>query len=202
MNDHAKFETTLEETDLSQIEFIKELKSGSEKAFGRLIEENQKKVYRIALSFVKNPTDAEDIAQEVFIRVYTSIGNFKGNSSLSTWIYKITYNLSLDFLKRNNKKLKTTKTLDDPEDVEIITLSGEKFIPEQELEEKELKADLKKALSELPDDQRQLIELKDVHGFSYEEIIEITGLKDGTMKSRLNRARASLRKSLQSKWNF
>ena len=107
MNDHAKFETTLEETDLSQIEFIKELKSGSEKAFGRLIEENQKKVYRIALSFVKNPTDAEDIAQEVFIRVYTSIGNFKGNSSLSTWIYKITYNLSLDFLKRNNKKLKT-----------------------------------------------------------------------------------------------
>lgn len=202
MNDHAKIETTLEETDVSQAEFIKELKSGSEAAFGRLIEENQKKVYRIALSFVKNPTDAEDIAQEVFIRVYTSIGSFKGNSSLSTWIYKITYNLSLDFLKRNNRKLKTTKTLDDPEDTEIITLAGEKFIPEKEYEDKALKEDLAKALRELPDDQRQLIELKDVHGFSYEEIMEMTGLKDGTMKSRLNRARASLRKSLQSKWNF
>lgn len=202
MNDHAKIETTLEETDVSQAEFIKELKAGSEAAFGRLIEENQKKVYRIALSFVKNPTDAEDIAQEVFIRIYTSIGSFKGNSSLSTWIYKITYNLSLDFLKRNNRKLKTTKTLDDPEDTEIITLAGEKFIPEKEYEDKELKEDLKKALNELPDDQRQLIELKDVHGFSYEEIMEMTGLKDGTMKSRLNRARASLRKSLQSKWNI
>ncbi len=202
MNDHAKIETTLEETDVSQAEFIKELKTGSEAAFGRLIEENQKKVYRIALSFVKNPADAEDIAQEVFIRIYTSIGSFKGNSSLETWIYKITYNLSLDFLKRNNRKLKNTKTLDDPEDTEIITLAGEKFIPEKEFEDKELKEDLKKALNELPDDQRRLIELKDIHGFSYEEIMEITGLKDGTMKSRLNRARASLRKSLQSKWNI
>lgn len=202
MNDHTKIETTLEETYAAQAEFIKELKSGSEAAFGRLIEENQKKVFRIALSFVKNPTDAEDIAQEVFIRVYTSIGSFKGNSSLATWIYKITYNLSLDFLKHNNRKLKTTKTLDDPEDNEIITLAEEKFIPEKEFEDKELKKDLAEALKTLPDDQRQLIELKDIHGFSYEEILEMTGLKDGTMKSRLNRARASLRKSLQSKWNF
>ncbi len=202
MNDHAKFETALEETDASQAQFIKELKSGSEAAFGRLIEENHKKVYRIALSFVKNPTDAEDIAQEVFIKIYTSIGSFKGNSSLSTWIYKITHNLSLDFLKRNSKKIKTTKTLDDPEDSEILSLTGEQFDPEKEFEDKALREDIMKALSTLPDDQRQLIELKDIHGFSYEEIIEITGLKDGTMKSRLNRARASLKKSLQSKWNF
>lgn len=183
-------------------EFIKELKAGKESAFNRLIEENQKKVYRIALSLVKNPTDAEDIAQETFIRVYTSIRNFKGNSSLSTWIYKIAYNLSLDFIKRNNKKLKTTKTLDDPEDTEIISLTGDNFLPEKEFENKQLKAAIDSALKELPEEQRTLIELKDIHGFSYEEITEITGLKDGTMKSRLNRARAALRKSLQSIWNF
>ena len=92
--------------------------------------------------------------------------------------------------------------MDDPEDAELLTISGEKFIPEKEFEDKQLKEDLIKALKDLPEDQRQLIELKDIHGFSYEEIIEITGLKDGTMKSRLNRARTSLRKSLQSKWNF
>ncbi len=202
MNDPTEFDISTETIPLSEQEFVKELKSGNESAFNRLIKENQTKVYRIALSVVKNQADAEDIAQEVFIRIYTSINNFKGTSSLSTWIYKITYNRALDFVKRNNRKLKTTKTLDDPEDTELLTISGEKFIPEKEFEDKQLKEDLIKALDDLPEDQRQLIELKDIHGFSYEEIMKITGLKDGTMKSRLNRARSSLRKMLQSKWNF
>lgn len=199
MSDSVEFNTTV---DIQEQEFIKELKAGSERAFSRLINENQTKVYRIALSIVKNHSDAEDIAQEVFIRIYTSISSFKGNSSLATWIYKITYNRSLDFLKKNNKKMKTTKTLDDPEDAELLTLAGEKFIPEKEFEDKQMKEDIHTALQKLPEDQRQLIELKDIHGFSYEEIMEITGLKDGTMKSRLNRARTSLRKMLQTKWNI
>ncbi len=199
MSDSVEFSTTV---DIQEQEFIKELKAGSEKAFNRLISENQTKVYRIALSIVKNHSDAEDIAQEVFIRIYTSISSFKGNSSLATWIYKITYNRSLDFLKKNNKKMKTTKTLDDPEDAELLTLAGERFIPEKEFEDKQMKEDIHTALQKLPEDQRQLIELKDIHGFSYEEILDITGLKDGTMKSRLNRARTSLRKMLQTKWNI
>ena len=199
MSDSVEFNTTV---DIQEQDFIKELKAGSERAFSRLINENQTKVYRIALSIVKNHSDAEDIAQEVFIRIYTSISSFKGNSSLATWIYKITYNRSLDFLKKNNKKMKTTKTLDDPEDAELLTLAGEKFIPEKEFEDKQMKEDIQAALQKLPEDQRQLIELKDIHGFSYEEIMEITGLKDGTMKSRLNRARTSLRKMLQTKWNI
>lgn len=199
MSDSVEFKTTV---DIQEQEFIKELKAGSEKAFSRLISENQTKVYRIALSIVKNHSDAEDIAQEVFIRIYTSISSFKGNSSLATWIYKITYNRSLDFLKKNNKKMKTTKTLDDPEDAELLTLAGERFIPEKDFEDKQMKEDIHDALKKLPEDQRQLIELKDIHGFSYEEIMEITGLKDGTMKSRLNRARTSLRKMLQTKWNI
>ncbi len=199
MSDSVEFNTTV---DIQEQEFIKELKAGSEKAFSRLISENQTKVYRIALSIVKNHSDAEDIAQEVFIRIYTSISSFKGNSSLATWIYKITYNRSLDFLKKNNKKMKTTKTLDDPEDAELLTLAGERFIPEKDFEDKQMKEDIQAALQKLPEDQRQLIELKDIHGFSYEEIMEITGLKDGTMKSRLNRARTSLRKMLQTKWNI
>ena len=92
--------------------------------------------------------------------------------------------------------------MDDPEDTEIISLTGDNFLPEKEFENKQLKAAIDSALKELPEEQRTLIELKDIHGFSYEEITEITGLKDGTMKSRLNRARAALRKSLQSIWNF
>ena len=128
MKDPTEFGISTDKIPLSEQEFVKELKSGSEAAFNRLITENQTKVYRIALSVVKNQADAEDIAQEVFIRIYTSINNFKGNSSLSTWIYKITYNRAIDFVKKNNKKIKTTKTLDDPEDAELLTISGEKFM--------------------------------------------------------------------------
>lgn len=186
----------------SEEQFIKELKAGKESAFARLIEEHKNKVYRIALSLVKNPTDAEDIAQDVFIKVYTSVSTFKGNSSLATWIYKITYNMSLDFLKSHNRRLKRFKTLDDPEDSEVLNLSDESFLPEKAFENLELKKDLAEAMAKLPEDQRQIVELKDVHGFSYEDIIEMTGTKEGTVKSRLNRARASLRKMLQSKWNI
>lgn len=200
MNSGEKFE---QKNDLiSQDEFVEELKSGSEVAFKLLINENQKKIYHIALSMVKNPTEAEDVAQDVFVKIYTSIGTFNGNSSLSTWMYKITYHMALDHLKKKNRQFKRFKTLDDPEDTEIISLSDDKFVPEREFEDKELKDDLMNALRQLPEEQRILVELKDIHGFSYEEIIEITGLKDGTMKSRLNRARISLRKKLQSKWNF
>lgn len=188
--------------DNSEEQLIKELKAGKELAFNRLIEEHKNRVYRIALSLVKNPTDAEDVAQDVFIKIYTSVSSFKGNSSLATWIYKITYNMSLDFLKSKNRRIKRFKTLDDPEDAEILSLSDDSFLPEKAYENLELKKDLDAALEQLPEDQREMVTLKDVHGFSYEEIIEMTGLKEGTMKSRLNRARASLRKMLQSKWNI
>lgn len=188
--------------DNSEEQLIKELKAGKESAFNRLIEEHKNRVYRIALSLVKNPTDAEDVAQDVFIKIYTSVSSFKGNSSLATWIYKITYNMSLDFLKSKNRRIKRFKTLDDPEDAEILSLSDDSFLPEKAYENLELKKDLDAALEQLPEDQREMVTLKDVHGFSYEEIIEMTGLKEGTMKSRLNRARASLRKMLQSKWNI
>ena len=188
--------------DNSEEQLIKELKAGKESAFNRLIEEHKNRVYRIALSLVKNPTDAEDVAQDVFIKIYTSVSSFKGNSSLATWIYKITYNMSLDFLKSKNRRIKRFKTLDDPEDAEILSLSDDSFLPEKAYENLELKKDLDAALEQLPEDQREMVTLKDVHGFSYEDIIEMTGLKEGTMKSRLNRARASLRKMLQSKWNI
>jgi RNA polymerase sigma-70 factor (ECF subfamily) len=202
MNGREDFIKGTNFADNSEEQLIKELKAGKESAFNRLIEEHKNRVYRIALSLVKNPTDAEDVAQDVFIKIYTSVSSFKGNSSLATWIYKITYNMSLDFLKSKNRRIKRFKTLDDPEDAEILSLSDDSFLPEKAYENLELKKDLDAALEQLPEDQREMVTLKDVHGFSYEEIIEMTGLKEGTMKSRLNRARASLREMLQSKWNI
>ena len=183
-------------------ENLEKLRSGDERAFEEFIRENQAKVYRVALSMVKNPQDAEDLAQETFVKVYLSLSSFNGRSEITTWVYRIVYNLSVDFLKKHGKRAKVTKTLDDPEDPELLDLSDDTFLPEEAFEKKELKKDLYDALQQLPDEQRELIELKDIHGFSYEEIAEMTSLKDGTLKSRLNRGRIALKKNLLKKWNI
>ena len=181
---------------------LEKLKSGDEQAFEAFIRENQTKLYRIALSMVRNPQDAEDIAQEASVKVYLSISSFNGQSALTTWVYRIVYNLSIDFLKKHGKRSKVTKTLDDPEDPELLDLSDDSFLPEEAFEKKQMKQDLYDALRMLPDEQRELIELKDIHGFSYEEIVEMTSLKEGTLKSRLNRGRLALKKYLSQKWNI
>lgn len=182
--------------------YLSLLKQGDERAFETLINENKNNVYRVALSVVHNPQDAEDIAQEAFVKVFLSIKSFDGRSSLSTWLYRITYNLSLDFLKKHGKKALLTKTLDDPENTELLSLADDSYIPEEVFEKKQLKQDLFEALESLPEEQRVLIEMKDVNGFSYEEILAITGLKEGTLKSRLNRGRLSMKKILNKKWNI
>ena len=117
-------------------------------------------------------------------------------------MYRIVYNLSVDFLKKHGKRAKITKTLDDPEDPELLDLSDETFIPEDAFEKKQIRQDLREALKTLPDEQRELIELKDIHGFSYEEIVSMTSLKEGTLKSRLNRGRLALKNYLSKKWNI
>lgn len=183
-------------------DFIIRLKEGDQNAFEQLVRENQNNIFKIALSLVKNVEDAEDIAQDVFIKIYNAINSFNGQSTISTWIYRITYNVSLDFLKKHGKKAKVTKTLDDPEDYEVLSIEGNTFIPDAMFELKETREDIKDALSQISEEQRQLIELKDVHGFSYEEIISMTGLKDGTLKSRLSRGRQALKDILIKKWNI
>ena len=125
---------------------LEKLKKGDEQAFEAFIRENQTRVYRIALSLVHNPQDAEDIAQETFVKVYMSISSFNGQSAITTWMYRIVYNLAVDFLKKHGKRAKVTKTLDDPEDPELLILSDESFLPEEAFEKKQMKRDLYEAL--------------------------------------------------------
>lgn len=178
------------------------LRQGDPHAFEDLVRENQNKVFRVAYSMLHHEEDAQDISQDVFLKVYNALPNFNGQSDISTWIYRITYNTCLDFLKKNGQKVALTKTLDDVEDQEVQNIESSIFLPEESFERQELSSDLRAALAELPEDQRVLIEMKDMHGFSYEEIMAMTGAKEGTVKSRLNRGRVALKKILVRKWGL
>lgn len=176
-------------------------KNGDIEAFETLIESHQKKVFNIALRMVGNYEDAAELAQDVFVRIFKSIKGFKEESSFSTWVYKITTNVCLDELRK--RKNKNTVSLDENIKVEDGEIKREirdyKESPEEALEKKELKKAVHHAINALPDMQKTMIVMRDIHGFSYEEIAQMVKCPDGTVKSRINRARRELKEILLRK---
>ncbi len=185
----------------SELELLKKSKEGDIEAFEQLISAYQKKVFNIALRMIGNHDDASDLAQEVFLKVYKSIKQFKEESSFSTWIYRITSNVCLDEVR----KLKNKKIISLDEEIK----QGENEIkrqikdirpsPEDFTEQNELRKAINDAIMTLPEDQGVAIILRDIQGFSYEEIANITKCPIGTIKSRINRARKDLKEIILKK---
>lgn len=180
---------------------IDKAKAGDIAAFEQLIECYQRKIYNIALRIVGNYDDANDLAQEVLIRIYKSIGSFKQQSSFSTWIYRITTNVCLDDIrKRKNRKvisLDEEIKLDDGEMKRQIV--SDDLLPEDVAEKSEMRKIVNDAINRLSEEHRIVIVLRDIQGFSYEEISQIVKCPEGTVKSRINRARQVLKNILQTK---
>lgn len=176
-------------------------KSGDVEAFEQLIEGYQRKIFNIAFRMLGNYDDAGDMAQEVFIRMYKSISSFKEQSSLSTWIYRITTNVCLDELrKRKNRKITYIDEeirLDDGDVKRQMENEGPS--PEDYAETNEIKKVVRDAILQLPEEYRIIIVLRDIQGFSYEEIAAILKCPEGTVKSRISRARHALGNILVSK---
>jgi RNA polymerase sigma-70 factor (ECF subfamily) len=174
-------------------------KEGDLDAFNELIKMYEKRVFNFAYRMCGNPDDAFDIAQEAFIRVYNSIGTFRGDSNFTTWLYRIITNVYLDERKRQKSHQHTS--LEDY--IELESDSVERQIedtgptPDIVAEEEERDILLHKAIQELPDYQRIMVILYHTQNKSYEEIAEIVGLPIGTVKSRLNRARLALKEKLE-----
>lgn len=187
---------------MSDEELVEKIKKGDIDAYEEIIKKYENKVCGIIYHMIKNQNDVEDLAQEVFIKVYKNLSKFKGDSSLYTWIYKITVNLCLDEVK----KRKNIIYLDEKLEVEDGELKRE--LPSSDktqvelYEEKELKEKLHKCIGKLPEKQRVMIVLRDIKGFSYEEISEITSVKLGTVKSQINRARLKLKELLDKEGTF
>lgn len=174
---------------------LEKAKTGDIEAFELLIEKYQKKVFAIALKMLGNYDDASELAQEALIKVFKSIKNFKEESSFSTWIYRVVTNTCLDELRRRKKRQVVYI------DEEITNEDGElkreiadySTAPESIMEKKELRKAVNEAIMSLSEEHRTVIVLRDIQGMSYEEIAKITKCPEGTIKSRINRARLSLK---------
>lgn len=180
---------------------VRKAKQGDIQAFEKLINKHQKRVYNIALRMLQNPEDAYDISQEVFIRVFKSMKEFREEASFSTWIYRIAKNACLDELRKRKKR--NIVSLDENMEFEEGTvkrqIEDEAPGPDILYESKELKDIVKLALRHLSNDHRLVIVLRDLQGFSYDEIAKILDCPEGTVKSRINRARKALKDILESK---
>jgi RNA polymerase sigma-70 factor (ECF subfamily) len=182
--------------DMEQM-LIHRCKRGDLTAFEILISNYEKKTYNIAFGLVGKEEDAKDIAQDTFIKAFKSIATFKEKSSFSTWLYRITINTSKDYLR----KRKNTIAFEDINAQGEIKDEG--LQPQEQLEHMEERKLILSALKELKEEYSNVIILKDLNGFSYQEIADILDINLGTVKSRISRGRFQLRDILsQSSQKF
>lgn len=178
---------------------IKRSKSGDIEAFEQLIFDYQKKAYNIALRIMSNQEDAKDMCQEAFIRIFKSIEGFKEQSSFSTWMYRIVTNVCLDEIRKRKKS--ETISLDgtyETENGEIhFETASDEDTPEKAYVRTEKKRLILKSINELSEEYKTAIVLRDIQGFSYEEIANILCCSIGTVKSRINRGRNILKNKLK-----
>ena len=167
---------------------------GDAAAFNQLMEQHERRMYAVALRMCGNREDAQDCLQEAMLRVYRAIGGFKGQSSFSTWVYRITMNTCLDELRR--KKNRQNTSLDNLRDMGWSP-ADETNAPEKQAMRSELRRNLNRAIRELPEEMRAAVVLRDIQGFSYDEIARMLEINVGTIKSRISRGREKLREKMK-----
>src|SRR5689334_3796455 len=184
---------------LNEWNLIERLKKGDEAAFKEIVESSQGLVYNTALGIVQNPEDAEDVTQEVFVQLYESIKTFKGESKLSTWLYRITVSKAMDHLrkKKRKKRFAYVQSLFGAND-ELVHDPPDFVHPGVNLDNKEKAKELFKAIDQLPSKQKIAFTLNRIEGLSYQEISEIMKLTVASVESLLHRARKNLRKNLET----
>ena len=182
-------------------ELISKCKRGDADAFGQLVDRYQQKVYNIAFRMTSNHEDALDLAQESFLRVYRALASYKGESAFSTWVFRIASNVCLDEMRKKKRQPRIALSTDslmagEEGDYPIEIAASEGGNPEQQLLQGEMRREIIQALNRVSDEHRLVLVLRDIEGYSYEEIADIVGVNVGTIKSRLNRARLALREVL------
>ena len=182
-----------EEADL-----VRRIQARDELAFREIVDRYQSKVFSIIYGILRNHNDAEDIAQQVFSKVYFSIRNFDFRSSLLTWIYKITVNECYDYLRKKRVRKLVYESDFSEEDAQRMEASDPAIDPAAPMDKQLAQRDLvTKLLSKVSAEDRSLIMLKEVEGHSVEELAAMTGLNENTIKVKLFRTRQKLLKAAQ-----
>ena len=185
--------------DETEAQFVARLVARDESAFNELVITYERRVFALMYRMIGRREEAEDLAQEVFVQVFKAIDQFRGDSKLSTWIYRIAVNLS-----KNRTKYLARRHSGRQEDADALAERsaftsakgvsvGEVSRPDELVEGMQLEVVVKRAIAQVEPDFRAVLVLRDVEDLSYEEIAAVTGLPEGTVKSRIHRGRAQLR---------
>lgn len=183
-------------------ELVQAARQGDREAFAQLVEEHQGRVYSLAFRMVGNPDDAADLTQEAFLSAWRGLAGFDGRAAFSTWLYRLTTNACIDFLRREKRRAALSFTLEEDGEERQAEISDERWSPERELERKEARSALERGLASLSPQHRQILLLREQEGLSYGEIARCLDLEEGTVKSRIARARTALRNFLRKSGNF
>ncbi len=191
------------QADLRDRRLVRRLRAGDQRAFEELVRLYQNRIFGLTLRMIGNRQEAEDLAQEVFITLHRAIGQYRGEGRFYTWLYRIATNTCKNRIKylrgRNFHRsvpVEETPEAHDPEAGPAVRLQGHIAGPEAMTEGARLQAAIQHELAQLDPEHRLLIVLRDIQGLTYQEILTITGLQEGTLKSRLHRARVALKERL------
>ena len=184
-----------------ELKLVHRAAEGDEGAFEKLVIENERLIYNVALKITGNPDDAEDVAQEAFIKAYRNLGSFRGESRFSGWLYRLCYNAAMDHIRKNRDPNLRSLTNDDGSDAEL-DVADPAPTPEESADRKETQRIVREAVAMLDDDKREILIMREFSGMSYTAIADFLGIEEGTVKSRISRARASLAEILRQSGTF
>ncbi len=196
-------EQNREKDEFDDSKIIERILGGEVNEFAILVKKYQKGIYNYALRMLGHEEEARDLAQDIFVAAYKGLRGFRGESKFSTWLFRIAINQTknrIKYLRRRHffdDEQYTSEAKEVPD--AFATLSGSEDNPEEAFLKKDFSSLIMKGLMELPPDARQIIILRDIEDFSYEELSQIMELNLGTVKSRLHRARHALRKVVEAK---
>ena len=165
---------------------------GDMAAFEQLVTTHQPAIYRLALRMTGNPEDAADMTQEAFIKAYNSLSSVRGDSRFSVWLYRITTNVCLDFLRHKSRRPQVSLSTSDDDEERQLDIPDPKSMPEELLMKKLGMEAVHRGLERLPPKHRQILVMRELGGLSYSEIAAQLSLEEGTVKSRIFRARKNL----------
>lgn len=173
---------------------VERVQAGDKQAYGLLVAKYQRRLLRLVSRLVRDPAEAEDVTQEAFIKAYRALAGFRGDSAFYTWLYRIGVNTAKNWLVANGRRAPTSTELDneDAENYGESDLLRDVDTPERLLMTKQIGETVNAAMSELPEELRTAISLREVDGLSYEEIAQVMECPIGTVRSRIFRARDAI----------